>query len=1475
MRVVFDQKQSRWRWLAGLLLAVLCVGGLMDYAVRHLLWRAALQPAVQAAYAFSVAWDDFWEMAARQVTFQRTFPVCVDLLDPRKRLSLWRSVANWADEMRRCADADAWVLTDSKGAIVALTPSTVALSSWRPVWRQPFLSLPCTFAVVSSGETLLAGVGAPVLENGRPRGELWLLYRLHRVAGKMPASSGFRWRLVAGKYVLAAGGDAEGERHAPFVFPLEAVPLRLDVWVPTALLPMGWVQVLIWASLFLLLVLAAILAEHAQKRTPERLPLVVLEACHALSEQLLRSRDASKVFQALADAVVTWLNLPVAVVLKLDMEKGVARVLGFAPRNLVTQLALRYFGIDPTQFTVPFDVDVPAFKAALQGAPYISANPSDFLGDLFPPHKVALVQRLLRVKLGWGAILFAEGKPIGSLLTATPHNAFSDEELQALELIRQQAAVLLALAEQWEAQEQAHRRVTHFQNTLLRLTKEVSFKGDLTEQLTHIAQVARDALQVSRLNIWQQTLDGHFHCVGAAGDEAAQLLGTILPAERFSAYIASLEAERVIATSSVADDPRTRELLADYWQPHGIVATMDAAIRVEGKVVGIVCCEHKTPRDWTGDEMAFAGDIADLVARVFLENQHRRRERYLATLSQLALQLSVAPDWQGVLPVFLEDLGKVAGSDCAFLAQLVTDENGSEGLKCVSVWSADGSAAEEEGICWLHQVGTPEQVTALRRGEAVTFLTQSLPEPYRQFYEAKGVKAVLAAPVFAERQWWGILGSSIRRTDRTWDEVDTAIFKLAASFLGSAMERQKSIERQLKQEQQFQELVENAPVGIYRSTPDGRFLMANETLARINGYESVDELMALDIPSQIYLNPEDRERFKRLMEVHGYVANYRFPFKRKDGSIGWVAEWARAVKDETGKVRYYEGFVLDITEQVWLEERLRSLQETARTLVMRLDLDSILQVVVTEFLRLYPDAAVLVFCHQSDDVPFTLERASENAHDLLRALHLNLGQSLKHNAFAALHERLLAGEHIVVNDLSTGVGSVFRELTKLGYQSLYLRGVGESSQLCGVIAVFRKGATFSEVDLTFLNSFCDYLSIAVRNALLFVQVQKAYDELRAVQEQIMEQQRLRALGQIASGIAHDINNALMPIQGFAEILLEYNDPFVRNAAETIFKSATDIAKIVQRMREFYRPRNGEEVLEPVDLNAICKDALEMSRPRWFNMPQERGIVIETRLELADDLPPLSGVPSEIRQAIINLILNAVDAMPEGGILTIRTERQERGGRAWAVVEVSDTGVGMDEETRRRAFEPFFTTKPHGSGLGLAAVYRTVQRHEGFVEIDSEVGKGTTVRLWFPSNLVLPQALPEGEVPSLRVLVIDDEPSVREILALLLYRDGHLVTTATNGEEGVMLFQNAQWQGKAFDVVITDLGMPKVDGLWVVQKVKSLAPETPVILLTGWGFRIRSEDVQRIVDVVLTKPVTHQQLRRALSRVWSKRLEKAN
>jgi CheY-like chemotaxis protein len=200
---------------------------------------------------------------------------------------------------------------------------------------------------------------------------------------------------------------------------------------------------------------------------------------------------------------------------------------------------------------------------------------------------------------------------------------------------------------------------------------------------------------------------------------------------------------------------------------------------------------------------------------------------------------------------------------------------------------------------------------------------------------------------------------------------------------------------------------------------------------------------------------------------------------------------------------------------------------------------------------------------------------------------------------------------------------------------------------------------------------------------------------------------------------------------------------------------------------------------------------------------------------------------------------------------------------------------MDEETRERCLEPFYSTKgEQGTGMGLAMVYGVMQRHDGSIEIESERGKGTTMRLLFPATGMEEETLPchaEGvapyEGPSLRILCVDDEARVREVLHELLRADGHHVETANGGEDGVAAFQRAYEQGHPFDVVITDLGMPKVDGYEVARAIKRLSPSTPVILLTGWGYKLRTEgNVPIEVDEVLSKPVEMRKMREALARV---------
>lgn len=326
-----------------------------------------------------------------------------------------------------------------------------------------------------------------------------------------------------------------------------------------------------------------------------------------------------------------------------------------------------------------------------------------------------------------------------------------------------------------------------------------------------------------------------------------------------------------------------------------------------------------------------------------------------------------------------------------------------------------------------------------------------------------------------------------------------------------------------------------------------------------------------------------------------------------------------------------------------------------------------------------------------------------------------------------------------------------------------------------------------------------------------------------------------------------------------------------------------------RMKDFYRKREPEAVTSAIDLNKTVPGVIELTRARWRDVPQERGIVIDVRTELMKPLPPILGAEHEIRDALTNLILNAVDAMPGGGVLTIRTRvgspqnrldspsasepRNDRGeSRAASVcLEVSDTGTGMDEETRRRCLEPFFTTKgERGTGLGLAMVYGMVERHGGDLDIDSTPGQGTTVRMAFPISpdtadpTALNAVLAESS-RALRILIIDDDPLVIESLREVLRGDGHQVIAADGGQAGIDAFGTAHARGESFSAVITDLGMPYVDGRRVAAAVKATSPTTPVILLTGWGQRLSAEnDIPEGVDRVLAKPPKLRELRLALA-----------
>jgi CheY-like chemotaxis protein len=331
-------------------------------------------------------------------------------------------------------------------------------------------------------------------------------------------------------------------------------------------------------------------------------------------------------------------------------------------------------------------------------------------------------------------------------------------------------------------------------------------------------------------------------------------------------------------------------------------------------------------------------------------------------------------------------------------------------------------------------------------------------------------------------------------------------------------------------------------------------------------------------------------------------------------------------------------------------------------------------------------------------------------------------------------------------------------------------------------------------------------------------------------------------------------------------------PKGRQHLEIIQRAIEDTAQTVDRMREFYREREPQLVLAPVDLNRLVPQVTELARARWSDMPQQRGIAIDLSLDLVSGPAVVQAVESEIREALLNLIFNAVDAMPSGGTLTVRTGPSASGGEASAAVylEVTDTGVGMSEPTRMRCTEPFFTTKgERGTGLGLAMVYGVARRHSADLEIESIVGKGSTLRLIFPplstGAIGLGGSDASPTMPSrLRLLVVDDDPLILASLEETLERDGHLVITASGGQAGIDLFSAAAAGAQRFDLVFTDLGMPHVNGSKVASSVKEASPSTPVIMLTGWGRRLVAEDdIPANVDLMLSKPPKLRELRDAL------------
>ncbi len=548
--------------------------------------------------------------------------------------------------------------------------------------------------------------------------------------------------------------------------------------------------------------------------------------------------------------------------------------------------------------------------------------------------------------------------------------------------------------------------------------------------------------------------------------------------------------------------------------------------------------------------------------------------------------------------------------------------------------------------------------------------------------------------------------------------------------------------------------------------------------------------------------------------------------------------------------------------------RLETLSQIARAISSTLDVEGVFQIVGQQLGPLVPFRRISLLIAHKDSRSYSVrmidrpEPGKSPKVAMMEALHTTDGSGLS----AALDqvEPTLLGPGKVKDSMlapnpecATAIIPIRADQSNVG---LFVLALPEDARL-------------RKQDLALLRDLAAHLATSLKNARMFQDLQGAYLELKDAKDQLVRSEKLHSLGEMAAGVAHDFNNVLSAILGRAQMMqVLLRDPEMQKNLRVIEKAALDGAGTVRRIQEFAKVKSDLAFVR-VRLNPVVRDVVE----RCATRADAHDGPVQCEVELGEP-PAVFGNPAELREVLTNVIHNALDAMPHGGRLSVSTGRSS-GSEAY--VEVQDTGIGMDPEVQNKIFDPFFTTKgAQGTGLGMSVSYGIVQRHGGQLSVRSARGSGTCIRITLPStpaagtNALVPDPPSLGEddpwldevktppppqiVPNrktARILVIDDDAAVRDVLSDILRTGNHTVSAAGSGEEAMKLFSCTE-----FDVVFTDLGMPGMNGWEVARAIKAKRPEVPVGLITGWGSNLDESEVARHgVDLVVPKPFRFEQV----------------
>ena len=546
--------------------------------------------------------------------------------------------------------------------------------------------------------------------------------------------------------------------------------------------------------------------------------------------------------------------------------------------------------------------------------------------------------------------------------------------------------------------------------------------------------------------------------------------------------------------------------------------------------------------------------------------------------------------------------------------------------------------------------------------------------------------------------------------------------------------------------------------------------------------------------------------------------------------------------------------------------RTAALADVARLLSETLDVELVARRIAgstRELLNVYHAVIFRLDAESGDLVALTAteELASALGADIRFPMGIGaVGRAVEERAIVASPNALTDARIVLTPDLR-------RSLEQAPWRAVLGVPLLVGDRVIGAIGIGdREGREFEADEIRLAEAFAAQAALALENAKLYGDARRAYEDLSRAQHDLLRVETLRAVGQLAAGVAHHLNNLLSVVIGRLQLgLMKCPDPTLRTQLESAERAAGDGADVVRRLLRFTRRQTAPESVA-IDLNELVGEVIEFTRPRWQNECLAQGITVDVQLERGQ-VPTIAGDPTALREVFLNLVFNAVDAMPRGGRITFTT--WARDGAVYC--SVSDTGIGMSADVQRRALEPFFTTKGlKSTGLGLSAAYGILERHGGALSIASQAGRGTTVTVHVSSGLIAsesPGAPPSPAPPPLRILFVDDEEEVRAVVSEMLTVDGHQIIETANGAQALARLA----VDSSIDLVLTDLGMPGMTGWDVARTVRASRPSLMVGLVTGWGETPEATpDLRDCVDFIVSKPVDRDTLYRAVAQARSRR-----